>query len=234
METLETDKAPRELEEWEQHYYDHKDMTLDEKRQLQFSDLVNTLKNLSDHFESVFLIALKNTEGEKLIDSEIEQLRQQVDAKILVKRIQGLKKVFGPVFYTALEKVVGNDVIKIKENVEEEEKPAEDETEEKETAASTQTHRVPKGFSRWDLKQIKLHESQPEKNKRTWVEYWTLRGDSGVGEVLYQDGRDLYYFRPFDTANMSTFPLTESRARKASREGRNYYFKKTVAPAGAN
>ena len=239
MEALETKEAPRELEDWERHYLEHKDMTLDEKRKKQFNDLVGTLEELKDHFEPVFLIALKNTEGEKLATSEIEQLQQQSESKVLVQRIRGLKKVFGPAFYSALEKVVGKEVITIKEvgNLKEESKEKsreEVETEIGETGGSGQQQRVPKGFAKWDLKQIKLHESLPEKNKRTWVEYWTLKGDSGVGEVLYNEARDMYYFRPFDVANKSTFPLTELRARKASREGRSFYFKKTVAPAGAN
>lgn len=243
MEGLDTKDAPKakELEDWQRHYLEHKDMTLDEKRKKQFQDLVSSLEELEKYFESVFLIALKNTEGEKLTAGEMEQLQQQADSKILVQRIRGLKKVFGPAFYSALERVVGTEVITIKEvgdqkeeGKKEESKPNGVETESEESENAGQQQRVPRGFARWDLKTIKLHESFPEKNKRSWVEYWTLRGDAGVGEVLYNEARDMYYFRPFDVANKSTFPLTELRARKASREGRNYYFKTTVAPAGAN
>ena len=160
MEGLDTKDAPKELEDWQRHYLEHKDMTLDEKRKKQFQDLVNSLEELKKYFESVFLIALKNTEGEKLSAGEMEQLQQQADSKILVQRIRGLKKVFGPAFYSALERVVGTEVITIKEvgDQKEEEKekakPEGVETESEESESAGQTQRVPRGFARWDLKTI--------------------------------------------------------------------------------
>lgn len=238
METLDTGKEQRELEDWERHYLAHKDLTLEEKRDSQNQDLIDTLDHLNSLFGPVFSIALRNTEGEKLMDSEVQQLRQTADSKDLIQRIRGLKKIFGPLFYSAAEKVVGSNVIKIKEGGATTEEQGEEKGDSAvnitETTSNGQKQRVPRGFSRWDLKQIKLHESMPEKGTQVWVEYWSLKGESAVGEVLYSSGRDIYYFRPFDTKNKSTFPLTETRARKASREGRNFYFKKTVAPAGAN
>ncbi|MCP4754716.1 MAG: hypothetical protein GY866_27870 [Proteobacteria bacterium] len=212
------------MEDWERHYIENKDKTFSEKREDQFVELVDVLEQLKSFFEPVFLLALKNAEGENLTENEVAQLQHSQDAHELVERIKGLKKGFDSIFYTALEKVVGDQSISISK------KRDRNESQESKDRDLVRLKKLPKGFGKWDLKQIKLHESNPAKDERVWVEYWSLKGDTAVGEILYNEAKDVHYFRPYDYQNNPTFPLSEDQGRKSTREGRNYYFKKTMAP----
>ena len=107
---------------------------------------------------------------------------------------------------------------------------------EAEEASSEEEHvsvKLPRGFSKWDLKQVKLSESFPDEGKNHWVEFFSLKGETAVGRILFNDAKDLLYFRPYDVSSGLIFPLTQDQGRKLTREGRSYYFKKAPeAPPG--
>ncbi len=226
-------KGKQEMENWEKHYLEHKDKSVDEIRSEQIQSLEETLLSLKSHFPPVFLSAVKKAEGEKLDESEQSQLNNFKDVKELSNRIRGLRKVFKSDYYHVIDKIIGENVLKRKEQYEEvfeevhTDDGAEFSDETQSIDASSQSRKLPKGFAKWDLKQIKLHESEPDNEDVKWTEYWTLKGETAIGEILFNQYKSVYYFRPHDTEKNSTFALTSDKGRQLTREARNYYFKRS-------
>lgn len=229
-------KESQEMEEWEKHYIANKDKTIEEIYDNQIQTLEKTLQSLKSHFPPVFLPIVKKAEGEKLEESELTQIRNHKDSRELSARIRGLRKVFKTDYYEALDKVIGGNVLVRKENYVGQVEPvhtssASPSEESFQTVDSGgHTRKLPKGFAKWDLKQIKLHESQAENEEPKWTDYWTLKGETAVGEILFNGSKIVYYFRPYDTEKFSTFALTSENGRKLTREARNYYFRSSPTP----
>lgn len=230
MPSTEEQNAPREQEDWEKHYLEQKNKTLDQKREDQIQELEKILENLNSLFEQFFLTAVKHAEGEKLSNDELDQLKQNEEAVAVVSRLKGLRERFGNVFYASLNKVTGQNLTEVSPTVQQNQLKNVDDQNFVEEQKQQTLQRLPKGFRKWDLKAIKLHESLPKQKKRTWIEYWSHNGDSAVGEVLFNKEKELLYFRAYDFENHPTFPLIEDSGRKVSWEGRNYYFRKAVDP----
>jgi hypothetical protein len=229
---------PNELKEkhdtipdWKRHELENRHKTSEQKRQDQVEQLVETLQTLQTLFQPIFLPALKHIEGIAITEREQQCLLAVKDTDVLRKRLTGLRSVFEDDYYHALDRVVGEKVIP-RQAVVPEEKSEQEEALERVMAAGNQSSRLPKGFSKWNLKQIKINESLPEAHDNKWVEFWSLKGQNAVGRILYNEERDVHYFRPHGESALTTFPLTRDQGRKLTREGRNYYFRRATSPPG--
>lgn len=219
-----------ELPEWKQHYLENRHKSVDEKRTDQLQFLEEILRSMKSLFGPMLLTALKKVEREELTEAEETTLVEHQEANELLSRIKGLKQGFPTKYYSAVDTVLGENSLKNKtELLDESEEPKE----ESETAEAAQAFaKLPKGYSKWDLKQVKLNESFPDEGKYHWVEFFSLKGETALGQILYNDAKDLLYFRPHDVETGLMFPLTEDQGRKMTREGRAYYFRKSAPPAG--
>lgn len=210
------------LEEWEKNYLEEKGKSINERLHDQRQRLKDTIISLNLMFGPVFITAIKKSRNEKIEGDELSQLLKHKDGNELMVRVNGLEEIFGEDFYNVLADVLGKELFAYSERKAEQkvgEATHEQESEEE------QLHKLPKGFSKWDLKQIKLHESQSTTSgKKILVQYWSLKGHTDTGEILYNASKDLFYFRSQDSTK-STFALSDERGRKATREARNYYFK---------
>ena len=189
--------------------------------------LIKTLEKFKYFFKPVFLIALKAADGKKLEPEESQQLETFNDTKELVNRFKGLIHRFGFRFNDAL-KAINEDY-----TVDTAARPKESETDanyKKQNSDTTQRPKVPKGFALWDLKHLKFHESGVKNDDQIWVAFWNLKGESGVGEFITNQGKKILYFKPFDINKCSPFPLIVEGGRVASREGKGYYFKVVDEP----
>jgi hypothetical protein len=223
-------KKAEELPEWKKHYLENKNKSVDEKRLDQQRFMVELLQNMKSLFGPLMLSALRKVERETLSEQEMTTLMEHQEANDLLLRIKGLKKVFQDEYYNAVDTVMGENTLKDKTQLLNEEEENEEETVQK--IEEQVVAKLPKGFSKWNLKQIKLNESLPDKDKNIWIEFFSLKGETAVGRILYNDAKDLHFFRPHDVSTSSTFPLTLDQGRKLTREGHVYYFKKTGIPAG--
>lgn len=225
-------RKTEELPEWKRHYLENKHKSVDDKRLDQRKFLEDLLTNLKSLFGPLLLTALKKVEREELSETEETTLLEHQEANELLARIKGLKRVFPTKYYPAVESVMGENTFKRKTKLLDEK----EEKKQKEAVAQEELHTVaklPKGFAKWDLKQVKLHESFPDREENYWVEFFSLKGETAVGRILYNDAKDLLYFRPHDISSGLLFPLTQDQGRKLTREGRSYYFKKAAeAPPG--
>jgi len=216
------------LPEWKRHYLKNRHKSVDEKRADQHAFLEKILRELQSHFGYMFLIALKKVEREKLSEADEALLLEHQEANDLLARIKGLKRTFGGKYYSTLEAVIGKNIFsrktKLLDEVTEKSQQEEQQQEEEQTFA-----KVPKGFTKWDLKQVKLNESFPEDGKNYWVEFFSQKGETAVGRILYNEAKDLLYFRPHDVNACQIFPLTQDQGRKLTREGRSYYFRKAAS-----
>ena len=222
-------KKAEELPEWKKHYLENKNKSVDEKRLDQQRFMVELLQNMKSLFGPLMLSALRKVERETLSEQEMTTLMEHQEANDLLLRIKGLKKVFQDEYYNAVDTVMGENTLKDKTQLLNEEEENEEETVQK--IEEQVVAKLPKGFSKWNLKQIKLNESLPDKDKNIWIEFFSLKGETAVGRILYNDAKDLHFFRPHDVSTSSTFPLTLDQGRKLTREGHVYYFKKTGIPA---
>ncbi len=220
--------SPPKMEEWERNYLETGNISLEERKTAQSSRLENMLYSMNSFFGEVFIPAIKKARGDHLTDEEESHLDASKDSGELVERIKGLEKTFDMEFYDVLANVLGKDLFETRKKVAE---VKEEEVVQEVTEDTVRPLKLPKGFNRWDLKQIKLHESKPTDGKRIWVTFWSLRGVSYIGEILYNPTKDLLYFRPFDQSNPS-FALTDVHGRSATKEARNYYFQVSPAPDG--
>ena len=206
-------------------------LTMEERQSNQRQELKEILTSFYSLFGQALLGAIKTIRQERMTDEENIQLSDLADKAELIARVAGLEKVFGVVFYETTKAITGQELIPLAEKAPPpNEQLLQEETPEEESIVSrepTRAPKLPKGFNKWDLKMIKLHESHPVEGKKIWVEFWSLKGTSYVGEILYNPTKQLFYFRPYDTSNPS-FALTEEQARKATHHARNYYFR--VAP----
>lgn len=228
MEKVVFKRKKKELPEWKRHYLENKHKSVDEKRADQFQALEDHMRALKKLFGPMFLTALKKIERETLNESEEMILVEHQEANELLARIKGLKRAFPSKYYRAVDAVMGENIFKKKTRLRDEET----EKRTNETIEKEEEHgvKLPKGFSKWDLKQVKLNESFPDDGKNHWVEFFSLKGETAVGRILYNDAKDLLYFRPYDINAGPIFPMTQDQGRKLSREGRNYYFKRSSAP----
>jgi hypothetical protein len=222
LDKQEPAKNPIEIEEWERNYLEEKGKSIDDRLSDQHQRLVDTIQSLNSIFGSVFITAIKKIRNETIEENELSLLQTHKDVSELIARVNGLEEIFGERFYTVLTEVLGEELFSYRERTIEEtssENLSEREREEE------QLHKLPKGFNKWDLKQIKLHESNSAASGKTvLVRYWSLKGLSDTGEILYNKSKDLFYFRSQDPTK-STFALSDEQGRKATREARNYYFK---------
>lgn len=214
-----------ELPEWKRHYLENRHKSVDEKRIDQQRFLETTLQSLKSLFGALLLTALKKVEREQLSEVEETTLLEHQEANELLARIKGLKRAFPTKYYPAVDAVMGENTFKRRTKLldQDEEKKIQEKKVEEEHAV-----KLPRGFSKWDLKQVKLNESFPDDGKDIWVEFFSLKGETAVGRILYNDAKDLLYFRPQDVSSGPIFPLTQDQGRKLTREGRNYYFKRAV------
>jgi len=213
------------LEEWKRIYEEEESLSIEERKSNQLTKLENILSSFQTLFGPAFIPAIKTARKEKLTEDENSALQSSEGKDEFIARISGLEKEFNERFYKALEGVLGKRIFaeinfKKPEKVEEVAIKTDVEGEED----TTRTSKLPKGFNKWDLKMIKLHESKPTDGKRIWIEYWTLKGISNIGEILYNPTKDLHYFRPHQISTPS-FALTEEHGRKATTQSRNYYFR---------
>lgn len=220
-----------ELPEWKKHYLENKNKSVEEKRLDQHRFMVELLENMKSLFGSLMLSALRKVERETLSEQQMTTLMEHQEANELLLRIKGLKKAFPTEYYNAVDAVMGENTLKEKTELLNEEEEKEEEAVKKKEAQAVA--KLPKGFSKWNLKQIKLNESLPEKGQNIWIEFFSLmNGETAVGRILYNEAKDLLYFRPHDVTAAETFPLTMDQGRKLTREGHVYYFKKAAIPAG--
>lgn len=226
MDKREKHSPAEQLEEWERIHQEESGLSLAERKTKQLvklSQMVQTLKSL---FGTNLVSITKLARGEKLNEDETARLKLIPEQNELLDRVKGLIKVFAEDYYLALEQATGKSFVQ----VEKAETPVVEPVEEEGTEIVTESGRVsklPKGYNKWDLKLIKLHESKPTDGKRIWVEYWSLKGISEIGEILYNPTKDLFYFKPYNLA-ASSFALTDEHGRKATVQAKNYYFR--VAP----
>ena len=202
------------------------------KQEGQFDTLILILAKLKHYFSPVFLPALKKADGKILEAEELKRMEAFPDANELVERFKGLIKRFGSMFNQALVQINEEYSVTIeRESLEQESLKKEEVYEEFETAQSSQRKKIPKGYTLWDLKKVKLHESDTERNKKIWVGFWTLRGHHGIGEFVTNERKKILYFRPHPTSNVEIFPLVLDDGRILSRQGKTYYFKIVDEPA---
>lgn len=236
MENHNKESVDIKPQEWLKIHKLEKNLSIEERKAIQLDKLKFILESLAESFgQSSLIAATKIARGESADEPEKTELDAHSEKDELVQRITGLKDAFGNDFYLKLEEITGKNFLPAQGKPEitaaeatgevKEETVEEVESEEE----SVRVSKLPKGFNKWDLKQIKLHESKPADNKRVWVEFWSLRGFSYVGEILYNVNRDLFYFKPYDPSYPS-FALTEEHGRKATREARNYYFRVSTPP----
>lgn len=236
MENHDKETVDIKPQEWLKIHNLEKNLTIEERKAIQLEKLKSILESLAESFgQSSLIAATKIARGESADDREKTELEAHSEKDELVQRITGLKDAFGNDFYSQLEEITGKSFLpsQAKPEIAAAETASEVKAESVEEVEgeeeSVRVSKLPKGFNKWDLKQIKLHESKPADNKRIWVEFWSLRGFSYVGEILYNANRDLFYFKPYDPS-YSSFALTEEHGRKATREARNYYFKVSTPP----
>jgi hypothetical protein len=213
----------RELEEWERIYQEESSISLEDRKVNQLNKLQQILQHLHTSFGSTLASATKKARGESLTEKEKNDLLENADSSELVERIVGLVKTFNVEFYSALEEVLGKQLFDVKKTVNKTPEKQKNQEVEDETSRLA----LPKGFNKWDLKMVKLHESRPAEDKRIWVEFWTLKGISDIGEILFNPTKEIFYFKPLEHTR-SSFALTDEHGRKATTQARNYYFR--VAP----
>lgn len=220
----------QQVEEWEKIHEEEKSLTLDERKTLQIKKLQSTLSSLHTLYGLGFIGAIKMSEKQTMSEDETAAIADLPYKEELFDRLNGLRERFGDDYYDSIQSITGEQLIskpkvvsKKPDIVKEEVLPAESMG----NLDAPRAAKLPKGFNKWDLKMIKLHESHPSEEKRIWVEFWSLKGISYVGEILYNPTKQLFYFKPHDSSNAS-FALTEEQARKATAQARNYYFR--VAP----
>lgn len=201
-----------------------------DKGELQRAQLVDILSRFKHYFTPIFTIALKKADGKALSDNEKSTLKNTPDSEDLVLRIKGLIRRFGDHFNSALESIEEAYRITISTQTEKKESVFENtDVEKQDVKADIQRRKVPKGYSLWDLKQLKLHESTPD--KRIWVAFWSLRGESGVGEFTYNPQKQLIYFKPYDPDECSAFPVVIDNLRNASVKAKALYYRVTEDPS---
>lgn len=203
-----------------------------DKGEKQKAQLVEILSRFKRYFTPIFVIALKKAEGKALNENEQTALDNTPDSSDLILRIEGLIRQFGTYFNTALEAIDESYRIAVKTKVVKNVSVfAEEKAEPEKEAPATDTHRrrVPKGYSLWDLKQMKLHESTA--NKRIWISFWSLRGESGVGEFIYNPNKKLIYFKPYDPEKCSAFPVVIDNLRNASVKAKGLYYRVVDDPS---
>ncbi len=217
-------------EEWERILNQENGQSLSERKANQLEKLQQVVDSLHSHFGSNLIATVKKIRGDALKPGESQDLDNNPDKEELSDRVKGLLKEFYKDFYKSLEAVSGV-AFSISEEPPEMNESTEQESETTDpggaTAESARTSKLPKGFNKWDLKMMKLHESRPAENKRLWVEFYSLKGLTGVGEILFNPTKDLYYFKPYDVSNQS-FAVTDEHGRKVASQARSYYFR--VAP----
>ena len=160
-------KKAEELPEWKKHYLENKNKSVDEKRLDQQRFMVELLQNMKSLFGPLMLSALRKVERETLSEQEMTTLMEHQEANDLLLRIKGLKKVFQDEYYNAVDTVMGENTLKDKTQLLNEEEENEEETVQK--IEEQVVAKLPKGFSKWNLKQIKLNESLPDKDKNIWI-----------------------------------------------------------------
>lgn len=197
------------------------------QQQQQNELLINTLEKFKYFFKPVFSIALKAADGKSLEPEESQQLEAFKDTKELVDRFKGLIHRFGYRFNDALKAINEDYIVDTAARPESSEHHA---THKQKNAEAGQRRKVPKGFSLWDLKNLKFHESGAENDDQIWVAFWNLKGESGVGEFITNQRKNILYFKPYDTNKCSPFPLIIEGGRVASKEGKGYYFKVVDEP----
>lgn len=225
-----TPQSPK-TEEWEKIHEEEQSLTLDERKTLQISKLQSMLTSFHSLYGEGFIAVVKSVEKRAIAENETLAMAALPYKEELVDRINGLRDRFGDEYYRLIQVVTGVQLAPSpKPTVKKETEPVREEAPQPEVSTDREAPRaakLPKGFNKWDLKMIKLHESHPAEEKRIWVEFWSLKGVSYVGEILYNPTKQLFYFKPYDSSN-SSFALTEEQARKATTQARNYYFR--VAP----
>ena len=228
MENQDHTESVEELAEWELIYQEEKGLSLAQRKSNQLVKLRQIVTSLHTIFGSALIAATKKSRGERMSDEELTLLQAVPEREELEKRVKGLIGGFRQEYYKTLETITGQSFSKAPEMpiIETQEPVEEDSTAEDE---SGRTFKVPKGFNKWDLKLIKLHESRPADGKRLWVEFFSLKGRQGLGEILYNPTKDLFYFKPYDHTH-SSFAMTEEHGRKATQQARNYYFRVSPNP----
>ena len=220
MGELESTKNPQDLDEWEKHHQAEKTRSIEEREEDQTRKLRDIVKAAQFHFEPVFELVVRKSIGESMSDTEISQINEFPDGDEMVERLKGLEQVFGSIFYDTVSEITGEKIVLAKQK-----KVVEEVADQHLESDEASEHlKLPKGYSKWDLKQIKLHESQPDADKQILVSYWSMKGKTDTGEIILNPARALYYFRSSDKT-APTFALTESEGRRATREAKNYYFK---------
>jgi hypothetical protein len=226
LDKLEKETPKEQVAEWERIHREESGLSLAARKTNQLAKLSQVIHALSSFFGPNLIAATKSVRGEKLSDDEANRLQQSADKTELMDRVKGLVKVFGDEYYRVLAQITGKSFLPEKQI----EKPVVEAIEEETAEAASETGRVsrlPKGYNKWDLNLIKLHESKPTDGKRIWVEFWSLKGLSEVGEILYNPTKDLFYFKPYK-ASTPSFALTDEHGRKATSLAKSYYFR--VAP----
>lgn len=222
-------KKKDDIPAWKKYDIENRHKSLEEKRTEQSDQLKDSIKKFKLLFGDIFLSAVKRVEGEELTEAENSVLNPHASSKELIARLKSLRTRFEGVYYDALDEALGKDIIKRKDVVPEE-VTERAKALERVMEQAGQSARLPKGFGKWNLKMVKLNESNPAVGEDRWIEFWNLKGESAVGRILYNAEKDLHYFRPYDDASGHTFPLTHDQGRKLTREGRNYYFRKAAEP----
>lgn len=200
------------------------------KEERQKDQLVDVLKRFKRYFTPIFSAALKKADGKGVSDNEKAALESTADSADLVLRMEGLIRRFGDAFNMALEQM--EETYRITVVPKEDKKVSvfeEGKIDKQEAKTDVQRRKVPKGYSLWDLKQLKLHESTP--NKRIWVSFWSLRGESGVGEFIFNPQKQLIYFKPYDPDKCSTFPVVIDNMRNASVKAKSLYYRVSEDPS---
>lgn len=202
----------------------------EEKSELQKKQLVDILGRFKHYFTPVFTIALKKADGKTLTDNEKLTLKNTPDSEDLTQRLEGLMGRFGEYFNSALELIEETYRITISSQIQKESTVfKETEAEQQEVKSDVQRRKVPKGYSLWDLKQMKLHESTQD--KKIWVAFWSLRGESGVGEFIYNPQKKLIYFKPYDPDKCTAFPVVIDNLRNASAKAKALYYRVAEDPS---
>ena len=191
------------------------------KQEGQFDTLIAILTDLKRYFSPIFLSALKKADGRKLEIEEQKRMDDCPEATELIERLGGLIGRFGTMFNQALVQIGEEYMVAVKGET----LKREEERNRTDDGQSSPRKRVPKGYSLWDLKKVKLHESGIEGGRKIWVGFWTLRGHSGIGEFVINERKNILYFRPHPTSNAEIFPLVLEEGRVLSRQGKSYYFK---------
>ncbi|MCG8337204.1 MAG: hypothetical protein MJE63_22115 [Proteobacteria bacterium] len=225
-DNLESNEIQDQPQEWERILNEEKGLTLSQRKANQLDKLQQIVGSLHSHFGTNLIASVKKIRGDTLNPEESRHLQENPNQEELQDRVKGLIKEFYKDFYKSLEAVSGVSFIVSEEpptDLVKKDRDIESATAEADMD-STKVAKLPKGFNKWDLKLIKLHESRPNDGKRMWVEFWSLKGLTGVGEILFNPTKNLFYFRPYDSSNQS-FAMTDGGGRKATAQARNYYFR---------